>query len=289
MPTSPDQSTVHAGLDAAWEALLTDLRAFGKVAIAFSGGVDSTFLLHAAKEALGAENVLALTAETELNPNTERAEAARLAAAIGVRQRVVHLDVLSVAAVASNPPDRCYHCKTAIFGTFLTIAREEGFDTLCDGSNVDDLGDYRPGHRAVKELGVRSPLLDRGMGKAEIRALSRRFSLPTAEKPSFACLASRIPYGTPLSADLLRRIEEAETVLRDLGFVQYRVRVHGDVARIEVVPDEIPRLLSSDVSDRVHEEFHRLGFLHVSVDLKGYRTGSLNEGGLVAGLPEELA
>ncbi|HSL92313.1 MAG TPA: ATP-dependent sacrificial sulfur transferase LarE, partial [Candidatus Limnocylindrales bacterium] len=179
-----------------------------------------------------------------------------------------------------NPPDRCYHCKKELFGILSGIAREEGYAAVCDGSNADDLNDIRPGRRAAMELGVRSPLLENGISKGEIRALSRLFSLPTAEKGAFACLSSRFPYGTEITEESLHRVEACEDILRGFGFRQFRVRVHGAVARIEVGQEEIPHLFDAEVADAVHEGFRRNGFLYVSVDLKGYRTGSMNEGGL---------
>ncbi|MDA8122487.1 MAG: ATP-dependent sacrificial sulfur transferase LarE [Deltaproteobacteria bacterium] len=270
-----------------WEALLASLRGMGPSVIAYSGGVDSTFLLHAARVALG-ENVLAVTATSPTYPRSERDEAERIAREWGVRHRFIESNELLIPGFSSNPPDRCYHCKKELFGRIEAIAREEGYAAVCDGSNADDLNDYRPGRRAAKELGVRSPLLENGIAKEEIRALSRRFGLPTAEKGAFACLSSRFPYGTEITAEALSRVEACEEILRGFGFRQFRVRVHGGVARIEVGREEIPRLFEAGVSEAVHEGFRRNGFLYVSVDLNGYRTGSMNEGGLVGGPPPDL-
>ncbi|MBE0569092.1 MAG: ATP-dependent sacrificial sulfur transferase LarE [Deltaproteobacteria bacterium] len=276
-----------------YEELLSLLRGMGSAVVAFSGGVDSTFLLHAAREALG-DRLLAVTATSPTYPLSEREEAVSIAKGWGVRHRLVESDELAIPGFAENPPDRCYHCKKELFGILTSIAREEGYAAVCDGSNTDDSRDFRPGRRAARELSVRSPLLEAGLSKDAIRRLSRRLGLPTADRASFACLASRFPYGTKIDRETLARVESCEEALRRSGFRQFRVRVHGTVARIELDRDEIPRIFDPATADALHDHFRKNGFLYVSVDLKGYRTGSMNEGltesarGLVDDPPDDL-
>lgn len=255
------------------DALLRILAAGGPVAVAFSAGVDSTLLVAAATAALG-DNVLALTAKTAALPARELEAAKQLAEDLGVRHEIVEIDALAVPAFRENAPDRCYHCKKNIFTALWERARAEGFTRLAEGSNTDDLKDYRPGHRALGELDVESPLRAAGLSKAEIRAISRALELPTADKPSFACLASRVPYGDPITAETLRRIDAAETLLAERGFTQYRVRCHGDLARIEVLESELDALFAQRKA--ISDALRNLGFSYVTMDLQGFQSGSLN-------------
>lgn len=261
--------------DNKFEALKSSLAPLGQVAVAFSGGVDSTFLLWTAKQALG-EGAVALTARLRSVPEFELRDAGSFCHAQGIRQIVVDIDELSLPAFRDNPPDRCYHCKQNILTHLKKAAGELGVSALAEGSNADDLGDYRPGRRAVLEAGVISPLLEAGMTKTEIRELSRRFGLPTWDKPAYACLASRIPFGEEITEEKLRRVERAEGLLMDLGFREIRVRAHGDMARVESRPEDIQALCRPDVRERLTEALRGLGFRYVSLDLEGYRRGSLN-------------
>ena len=254
------------------------LRGYGRVALGFSGGVDSTLLLRVALAVLGSGNVLAVIADTPSLPRKELAGALRLAETMGAECVVIHPDELSDPDYAANPADRCYFCKKHLFGRIAKVAGERGFTQVLDGNNADDAGDYRPGRRAAGELGVKSPLMEAGLTKAEIRALSRNAGLPTADKPAMACLASRIPYGTPVTAGVLAQVERAEEVLRVAGFVQCRVRHHGEVARVEVAIADMPRLLDESVRGTVVRDIQAAGYRYVTLDLQGYRMGSLNEG-----------
>ena len=252
------------------------LRQMGSVLVAFSGGVDSTFLLKVARDELG-ERVCAITATSPTYPEWEFRSAVDLAGSIGVPQIVVESNELEIDGFAANPKDRCYHCKKELFQLCVRKAAELGYDHIADGSNIDDLGDYRPGRTAVAELGVRSPLLEAGLGKEEIRQLSRELGLPTWNKQPFACLASRFPYGTEINAERLRQVERCEELLRQEGFRLYRVRFHEQTARIELTEEEMPRLLEKGLKERVVKGFKEAGFVYVALDLQGYRTGSMNE------------
>jgi uncharacterized protein len=253
------------------------LRGCGRVAIGFSGGVDSTLLLRVAVDVLGAANVLAVIADTPSLPRSEYAEALRLAEGMGVTPLVIDPDELSDPAYAANPADRCYYCKKHLFRRIAEAAAARGYDAVLDGNNVDDAGDYRPGRQAAQELGVKSPLLEAGLTKGEIRSLSVQAGLPTADKPAMACLASRIPYGTPVTAQVLAQVERAEAGLREAGFAQCRVRHHGEVARIEVPAEALGRLVEAGVRERIVARVKGAGYRFVAADLQGYRTGSLNE------------
>ena len=245
--------------------------------MAFSSGVDSTLLLKVAHDVLG-KQALAVTARAPWFPARETAEAEDFCRREGIRQIFLDLGLETVPEFAENPKNRCYLCKIYIFRNVIKVAAAEGFSAVAEGSNVDDLGDYRPGLQAIAELGVKSPLREAGLTKAEIRELSCELGLPTWEKPSFACLASRFAYGETITQEKLSMVEQAEEFLRELGLHQFRVRIHGTLARIEVEPEEIARLAEPVVREKIVEKFRTLGFLYVSLDLEGYRTGKMNRG-----------
>ncbi|MGE4588290.1 MAG: ATP-dependent sacrificial sulfur transferase LarE [Acidaminococcaceae bacterium] len=252
------------------------LQGFDSLAVAFSGGVDSTFLLAAAKEVLG-EKVTAITLLSGFVPESEVKEATLFAAALGVKHEFIRVDELDIPGVAENPPDRCYFCKKALFKKIKSLAEKAEIQQVVDGSNLDDEGDYRPGMHALAELGIKSPLRIAQLTKGEIRALSRMLNLPSWDKPSFACLASRIPYGEPITKEKLIMIETAEMFLMKQGFKQMRVRCHDKLARIEVPEADIPLFLNSAMREKIAEAFAKIGFIYTAIDIKGYRTGSLNE------------
>lgn len=266
-------------LDERYARLKTELARFGSVVVAFSGGVDSTFLLKVAIDVLGRDKVLALTATSPTYPEFEFQEACRLAEQFEAKQLVVESNELEIPGFAQNDRRRCYHCKSELFGICRDKARELGYAEILDGSNLDDLQDYRPGREAACELAVRSPLLEAGLGKEDIRTLSRRLRLATADKQAFACLSSRFPYGTEITAERLQQVDQCETFLRQQGFNNYRVRYHGEVARIEVASAELERFFDRELREAVTAAFKAAGFTYVTLDLQGYRTGSMNESG----------
>ncbi len=250
----------------------------GSTAVAYSGGTDSSYLLAACIDALGTDRVLALTADSPLTPRGELDLARMLAAELGARHLVLPGDDMDNPGIVANPPDRCYHCKFSRFGALLEVAKSKGLSYLIHGENADDVTDYRPGSRAAEELGVRAPLREAGLTKAEVRALSRARGLPNWDRPANACLASRFPYGTPLTAQGLARVELAEETLQALWALrQIRVRDHYPIARVEVAPEEIERLAQPEVRGPAVEALRSLGYRYVTLDLTGYRMGSLND------------
>ena len=253
------------------------IRQYNKVAIAFSGGVDSSFLLKAASDTLGSGNVIAITLKAAVNPEREVEEAVELAELTGVKHIVIDADVMDIPGFRENPPDRCYLCKRAIFEKIFKEAQAQGIKTVFDGTNADDVNDYRPGMKALKELGVISPLRECGLGKSEIRKYSKEFGIKTWDKPSMACLASRVPYNEPITEEKLKMVGKAEGLLQAMGFIQFRVRCHGGIARIEIAPEEMEKVLDINIMKDINNKLKNIGFHYVTMDLQGYRTGSLNE------------
>ena len=269
-------------LEEKYKVLQEELRAMKSVAVAFSSGVDSTFLLAVAVDTLGKDQVMAVTASSCSFPERERKEAQEFCEKRGIRQIIVVSEELDIEGFRHNPKNRCYLCKHELFEKILAIAEENHLAAVVEGSNMDDNGDYRPGLRAVEELGIKSPLRAAKLTKQEIRELSKRLMLPTWDKQSFACLSSRFVYGETISEERLGMVDQAEQLLLDMGFHQVRVRIHGEgeatMARIEVLPQEIPILIEDAKRERIYSYFKEIGFAYVTLDLGGYRMGSMNVG-----------
>lgn len=265
------------GIEEKYSQLQSILRGLKRVAIAFSGGVDSTFLLRAAIDALGAGQVLACMSVGPFEPKHFIEQARNLAAGFSVRLIEITGDECGDADLTANSPERCYLCKSHLFVRMWEIAQAQGFEHVLCGSNADDLNDFRPGHRAIEQFGVRCPLVEAGLSKPEIRELSRRIGLPTAEQPASPCLASRIPYGLQITPERLQQIEGAEDFLRGLGFAEFRVRHHDTIARIEAPTREFARMTAEPMRGRIVERLNGLGFSYVCLDLQGFRSGALNE------------
>jgi TIGR00268 family protein len=259
-----------------YESLKNIIKEHGSAAIAFSGGVDSTFLMKVAHEVLG-EKLVAVTATSSTYPERELNEAIKYAKDMGVKHIIISSEELDIEGFASNPKNRCYYCKKELFTKIGEVALENGVEFVFDGSNLDDTGDFRPGMQAAKELEVISPLKLANLTKKDIRDLSKELQLPTWNKPSFACLSSRFPYGNKITIDKLKMVEKAEQYLLDMGITQVRVRHHGEIARIEVEPSEREKFFSIEIMNNIGNKFKEIGFTYVTLDMLGYRTGSMNE------------
>ncbi|WP_039656001.1 ATP-dependent sacrificial sulfur transferase LarE [Clostridium tyrobutyricum] len=262
---------MHKKLD----ILKENIKKMQSAAIAFSGGVDSTFLLKVAHDVLG-NNVIAITATSSTYPKRELDEAKKYARNMGVKHIIIESEELDIEGYAKNPVNRCYYCKKELFSKLRNIAKENDINYVLDGSNLDDTGDYRPGMEAAKELGIVSPLKEAKLTKDDIRIFSREMDLPTWDKPSFACLSSRFPYGNKITSKKLKMVEDAEQFLLDLGFRQVRVRCHDTIARIEVAPEERSKFFDLSLMDKVGNKFREIGFTYVTLDILGYKTGSMN-------------
>jgi uncharacterized protein len=275
-PKSDKRSKIPQDTEQKFTRLQDLLKEMQRVLVAYSGGVDSTFLLKVAQNVLK-ENVLAVIASSETYPEREFKEALRIAEKMGVRTRVIHTHELENPDFKNNPPERCYFCKKELFSRLKEIAEGEDIPYVCDGANFEDRLDFRPGSRAALELGVRSPLMEARLEKNEIRILSKMLNLPTWDKPAMACLSSRFPYHTPIEKEGLRRIEAAEEYIQEMGISRLRVRHHGQIARIEIDPEDFPKVMDSQVRIKIVQHLKKLGYFYVALDLTGYRTGSMNE------------
>lgn len=263
-------------LEAKQEKLFAILRELSRVVVAYSGGADSAYLAWAAHQVLG-DNALAVTADSASLAESHKRDAAEFARRFGLRHEFIPTYEFDNPAYVANNPDRCFHCKDELFRRLEQIGRERGIAHIVYGVNMDDLGDYRPGQNAARLHQVKAPLVEAGLRKAEIRELSRRAGLPTWDRPASACLSSRIPYGTPVTPERVKIVEKGEEALQALGFRQFRVRFHGELVRIEIAPEELDKALTPDMARRLVEIFKPLGFHYVTLDLEGYRQGSLNE------------
>ena len=280
-----DETTKRDGvaLEEKEQRLRELVRGYDSLIVAFSGGADSAYLAYVAHSEMG-DRALAVTGDSASYPTFQRELADRLTNQFGIHHEIIFTEEFEDTNYTSNPPDRCYYCKNELYTKLAELSKTRGFAIICDGSNADDAGDYRPGRQAAREIGVRSPLEECGLTKAEIRELSRQAGLPTWNEPASACLSSRVPYGQVVTIEKLSMVDKAEIALKELGFRQVRVRHHGDVARIEVAEEELPRALDSEMAGRMSAALKALGFRYVALDLEGYRTGSLNE---VLGRSEE--
>lgn len=256
--------------------LKKNIKDMGPFVLAYSGGVDSAFLLKVGYDILG-KDIIAVTAQSETYPESELQKAIVFAKNIGSRHEVIKTEELNNSNFMSNPPNRCYYCKSELFKKLADIAKIKKIKWVCDGTNIDDLKDIRPGRTAAREFGICSPLLDAKLTKEDIRNLSRELGLPTWDKPPLACLSSRIPYGEKITKENLGKIEEAEKYISLMGFKSYRVRAHGNLARIEVEPSDIERFNQKDIRDKINTKLKTLGFIYITLDLQGYRLGSMNE------------
>lgn len=268
--------TKHKAAEDKFDELKEILKSMGSALVAFSGGVDSSFLLKAAADVLK-EKVLAVTAKSPAFPEREIKKAIEIAGILNVRHLIIESSELKNPAYLRNNSNRCYFCKTELFEDLKKIALSEGINFILDGQNYDDIGDYRPGMKAAAEIGVRSPLKESYMTKNDIRKLSEKLGLPNWDRPSFACLSSRIPYGISISKELLEKIDFLENLLLDLGFTQVRVRNHDKIARIEILEEEMQKFNNKDIRMQIISEFKKLGYLYVTLDLEGYKTGSMNK------------